>query len=461
MLPVTAIFDIGRTNKKFFLFDDSFREVHREYVSLPMIEDEDGYPCEDIDNLVDWMRSVFHRVMTEGEYAVKALNFSSYGASLVHLDVHGRVVAPLYNYTKPLPAGLTEDFFNTYGPREDFLVRTASDDAGMLNSGMQLYWLKHRKPEVFSRIRYSLHLPQFLSYRFTGIPVSEYTSIGCHTFLWDYPSQDYHPWVYAEGLDKLFPKTVPADTTITGEFYGKRVTVGVGIHDSSAALLPYLKTADEPFMLLSTGTWSVALNPFISGKLEARDMAAGCINYLRPDGQPVRAARLFLGEEYKRQTRKLADHFGDEAPAPDRVFFNTQVFRRLKNDFSPWFGWEVLSGGTSPSLNLPPETSYVEAYHHLMMELATLQAASIRAAIGEEQIGKLFIDGGFSDNEVFVNLLAHDFRGMKIRTTDASLGSALGAAISIAEGDLPDDFLTNNYGLREHQPFPSAPNRRP
>jgi len=36
---VTAIFDIGRTNKKFFLFDDDFREVHREYVSFPMIED--------------------------------------------------------------------------------------------------------------------------------------------------------------------------------------------------------------------------------------------------------------------------------------------------------------------------------------------------------------------------------------------------------------------------------------
>ena len=56
----------------------------------------------------------------------------------------------------------------------------------MLNSGLQLYWLKKTKPEVFKKIKYSLHLPQYLSYIFTGIPLSEYTSIGCHTALWDY-----------------------------------------------------------------------------------------------------------------------------------------------------------------------------------------------------------------------------------------------------------------------------------
>lgn len=136
--------------------------------------------------LTIWLREVFHRILDAEEFEVRAINFSSYGASFVHLDAEGKVLAPLYNYNKPLPEKLVKGFYTRFGPEEAFTTHTGSNNAGMLNSGMQLYWLKHTKPEVFSRIKYSLHLPQFLSYVFTGIPLSEYTSIGCHTALWDY-----------------------------------------------------------------------------------------------------------------------------------------------------------------------------------------------------------------------------------------------------------------------------------
>lgn len=101
MRPVTAIFDIGRTNKKFFLFDASFREVHREYISFAMIEDEDGCPTEDLDALRQWMLEVVQRMMDSTKYEIRALNFSAYGASFVHLDAEGKVLTPLYNYEKP------------------------------------------------------------------------------------------------------------------------------------------------------------------------------------------------------------------------------------------------------------------------------------------------------------------------------------------------------------------------
>lgn len=48
MENVTAIFDIGKTNKKFFLFDADFQEVYREYTSIEPIEDEDGHPTENL-----------------------------------------------------------------------------------------------------------------------------------------------------------------------------------------------------------------------------------------------------------------------------------------------------------------------------------------------------------------------------------------------------------------------------
>ena len=457
---MTAIFDIGRTNKKFFLFDRKFREVYREYATFPMIADEDGFPCEDIQALTRWLREVFDRVLASGEYPVEAVNFSAYGATLVHVDHDGRVLTPVYNYEKPLPGGLEDAFYGQYdGDKSGELDRrTGSDRAGMLNSGKQLYWLRHRRPEVFGRIRHSLHLPQFLSYVFTGIPLSEYTSIGCHTGLWDYEREDYHEWVYAEGVHRVLPPIVPTETSINMNYNGRRLRVGVGIHDSSAALLPYLRGERKPFLLVSTGTWSVSLNPFAEGHLTAVDRAGNCINYLRIDGKPVRAARLFLGEEYKHQTELLARYFNVPTDTHRTVRFTVADYQRARSLPDNCFPLRYLGSSVSvppraPALRLPPDTDYGVAYHRLLLELTDHQAASIEAARGGTKLRKLFVDGGFSDNEVYVKLLAHRFADLKLRTTDASLGSALGAAVCISDQRLNSKFLKENYGLRKRQPF--------
>ena len=97
--------------------------------------------------------------------------------------------------------GLREiEFLEKYGPKEQFELETGSPFSGFLNSGLQLYWLKRTKPALFDKIRYSLHFPQYVSYLFTGIPVSDFTSVGCHTGLWDFTRNDYHRWVYDEGI---------------------------------------------------------------------------------------------------------------------------------------------------------------------------------------------------------------------------------------------------------------------
>jgi len=53
---VTIVFDIGKTNKKFFLFDKNYKEVVREYTELPLTTDEDGYPTEDLSALQNWIK---------------------------------------------------------------------------------------------------------------------------------------------------------------------------------------------------------------------------------------------------------------------------------------------------------------------------------------------------------------------------------------------------------------------
>jgi len=319
---------------------------------------------------------------------------------------------------------------------------------------LQLYWLKHSQPEVFKKIKYSLHLPQYLSYVFTGIPLSEYTSIGCHTALWDYEKKDYHEWVYKEEIYKILPPIVSTETSINMNYNGKRIKIGVGIHDSSSALIPYIRGSKKPFILVSTGTWSVSFNSYAKTLLNEQEIQEDCINYMRINGKAVKSSKLLLGNEYKHQVTVLSEHFKVPYDQHKTVQFNYDTYQKLENNFKPSFQWKYLTASDAPQQTSITHTNYEEAYHQLLIELTHLQVKNIQAAkAGDTSIKRFFVDGGFSDNDVFIKLLSHYLRDMKLRSTSSSLGSALGAAIVISDSKLNSKFLKENYSLQKHVPF--------
>ncbi|MEL7161689.1 MAG: carbohydrate kinase, partial [Bacteroidota bacterium] len=136
------------------------------------------------------------------------------------------------------------------------------------------------------------------------------------------------------------------------------------------------------------------------------------------------------------------------------VRFDRATYDAIIRDFRPWFHLGQLPAPGPERTSIPDGITYEYAYHHLLVELVRRQERSLRAAMGEgTDFRKLYVDGGFSSNEVYIKLLAHRFRHLKLRTTDTSLGSALGAAIAISDTQLNSKFLKRNYGLRKHQPF--------
>ncbi len=444
-MKVTAIFDIGKTNKKCFLFNRELNEVYKEYVSFDELEDDDGYPCDDLPATVGWIKNTLDELRQSGKYELEAINFSAYGASLVHLDERGNPLTPLYNYTKPYPSELQEDFYQRYGDPLRVAQETSSPQLGMLNSGLQLYWLKHVKADLFHQIRYSLHLPQYFSYVITGHAYSEYTSVGCHTMLWDFTKNDYHRWIAAEGIDRMLAPMV--DSGNYEHLSGTTIRVGRGIHDSSAALLPYLRVNEAPFLLLSTGTWSIAFNPFNHEPLSQEHLRQDCLNFLRTDGKPVRAARLFLGKEYSQQSEALVSHFGLSVRRPPGVAFSEQWYRSLMSNYTRTFHFESIrrEGYNPASTHLDRFGSFEEAYHQLMIELVELQLIAIQLAQGSTPAKKIYLDGGFADNKVFVALLARELKDIDLTTTQNPLGSALGAALMISEAELDQQHLTKHF----------------
>lgn len=150
--PVIAIFDIGKTNKKLFLFDEHYQIVCEKSEQFVEIHDEDGDLCEDLNRLTNWITSSLTEVLALPDFSVQAVNFSTYGASLVLVDKAGKPLCPLYNYLKAYPPALLQQFFSTYGPESKITRQTASPSLSSLNSGLQLYRFKYEQPDLFKRL---------------------------------------------------------------------------------------------------------------------------------------------------------------------------------------------------------------------------------------------------------------------------------------------------------------------
>ena len=432
---VIAIFDVGKTNKKLFLFDENYKIVFERSARFIETTDEDGFPCENLDSLklsvFDSLREVF-RIK---EFNIKAINFTTYGASLVYLNEHLRAFAPLYNYLKPYPDSLQKQFYNTYGGEEEFSFRTASPVLGSLNSGMQLYRIKYEKPELFKEIKYALHLPQYLSFLISGKVFSDITSIGCHTNLWDFQKNEYHEWVQREGIHEKLAPVHSCTEVVPASFPGNNYLVGIGLHDSSAALIPYLMNFHEPFILISTGTWCISLNPFNHAPLTKEELKNDCLRFMSYEGKPVKASRLFAGNEHEQQVKRISDHFNKSAAQYRQMDFNPELITTLQNRNG---SLEQIIQKTKiqniclfTGRELSSFKNDIEAYHQLMLDIVAQQYLSTQLVLKGTSAKRIFVDGGFSNNAIYMNLLALAFPGVEVFAASMRQGTAMGAALAI------------------------------
>jgi L-fuculokinase len=452
-VPVIAIFDVGKINKKLMFFDERYKLVYEENIKLPETKDEDGFPCEDIQALTNWVWESFWRISSLSDYEVKAINFSAYGASFVHLDDYYEPVTPLYNYLKPYPEALRKQFYETYGGESKLSLETASPVLGSLNSGLQLYRLKYEKPDLFNRIKYSLHLPQYISYIVSSRVGTDITSVGSHTSLWNFDKNDYHEWVEQEGMITKFAPMYNGDELISESNDTRRMPIGVGLHDSSAALIPYLQCFTDPFILISTGTWCITLNPFNQTPLTFAELQQDCLCYLSFQGKPVKASRLFAGYEHEEQVKKLGTHFNKPSDYYSYIKCDYDLLDRLKRKSkiqATELSSEVMVKASSFSTrNLFDFSSYEEAYHQLILDLINQQVRSTELVLRNTGVKKIFVDGGFGKNPIYMHLLAAAFPDLKVYAACVAQATAIGAAVAIHtywnNNPLPEDLIELTY----------------
>jgi len=408
--PAILVFDIGKTNRKCLVFDRAYNVLLAETFDINDAKDEQGKPVLDLGALTTAMRGLLHKYLDEPALDLKAFNITTYGATIVNTDADDRPVHLPWDYLRAYDDSVLSRFDMHYGDNGQVYAKTASPRLGNLNTGMQLYLLKHQQPAVFDSIHHSTWLPQWLSGHFTGQLFTENTSIGCHTLCWDFTRGVYPYWTHAEGISRLFPSMHAADRPLKVTIAGRELMAGIGLHDSSSALIPYLMSIPEPFMLLSTGSWSICLNPFNNTPLTDDELKQDCLCYLTYQGRPVKASRLNAGFRHEEAVAAIGLQHGKDLEFFFRLAWDSSLAVRMRDN--------------AASVDIEPA---VIDYYACIDAIVNDQIEKI-ALVSSAHIRTLFVDGGFSKNAVFMGMLRERLTGWEVRAAEVGQATAMGAA---------------------------------
>jgi uncharacterized membrane protein (UPF0182 family) len=164
--------------------------------------------------------------------------------------------------------------------------------------------------------------------------------------------------------------------------------------------------------------------------------------------QPVKSSRLFLGHLHETAVKQLSEHFKKPEDHFKKVRFDRKSSTLIKTKFKGkkiFFKTGLESRELKDYIDLYEFASFDESYYQLMNELCDLTIESINLVLPvHDESSNIYITGGFSKNDLFLNLITETYPSKMVYTSEIANASALGAALVIS-GSNP----TLNLGLTE------------
>ncbi|WP_246229510.1 FGGY-family carbohydrate kinase [Mucilaginibacter humi] len=150
-------------------------------------------------------------------------------------------------------------------------------------------------------------------------------------------------------------------------------------------------------------------------------MEKDCLNYIQYKGKPVKASRLFSGHEYDVGIKAIAEKYGEDVIKYRNISYDTDL-----------------------------EGEDIIAYFELMHNLVAKQKIATALVLKNSPVKRIFVDGGFSKNAVFMNLLAKAFPDVEVYAASMAQATALGTALAIhnswnTKSDIPSDLINLKY----------------
>lgn len=433
-----AVYDIGKTNKKFTIFTSDLKPVYSTYerIGEKIIN---GVICDDAEAMIGWMKGALRSAPNKDK--IKSIAITTFGATGVLLNKEGKLAFPIVSYNHEIDPNTRREFYDTFGSPEELYIRTGTPPYGqLLNFGIQLFWHRKVHPKIYQRTRYILFLPQYLSYIMTGVKSIEITSVGCHTYLYDIINHDWS--IVAKDLN--IPSKVPEIFTevwrpIGRALWLKGAIVTTGIHDSNASLIPFLITGEiGNFILASTGTWCVFMYPGLTFKPAKDDVYRDVLYYIDAFSRPVRSSRFKGGYEFDHYVNLIQKRFNLD-PSILNIEVNEQLLRRILKEKEVFIVPTLTPGsGQFPKSKgriIGKRKFYSDpklAYHVLNLSIAIQTYFAINAILrGKPLRGiRIIVAGGFAKNNMYLKLLATILRNAKILRAGYADLTSLGAAIT-------------------------------
>ena len=448
-----AVLDIGKTNKKVALYDDSMKElaVRKRKIETMKVNNLD---VENVEEVEKWFLEQLKELSSE--YPIKALSITTHGATVVCTGEDGKPSVPTVAYTNEVPESFHEEFWNEMGdPGEIQKITATAEIKPLINIAELLWFMKKQWPEDFSKTRNILFYPQYFGYRLTGKVSADITYTGCHTYLWDYTENDWSFIADKLGIRDMLPEKPgnPADelgviSKKVAEYTGLSpdTKVTLGIHDSNSSLIPYIITQDKDFVLNSTGTWCVAMHPV--DKVSFKEEEIGKLVYynLSYKGEPVKTSILMGGLELETYVSMLMKHHNrTDWPVCDHKYY-----REIINQKSSFVLPSIIRGAGQFPYSVPrvidngkeyllsdlqngsvwPEifNDYIKGFAMVNLSIA-IQTKVALERVGLEKGTEVFIEGGFRQNKNYAAVLSALLPDNPLFLTELGEATSFGAAL--------------------------------
>lgn len=294
-----AVIDIGKTNAKLALVDLSDLSEVAVITRPNTVRPGPPYPHFDVEG--HWAFLLQGLARFHAEHGIDAISITTHGACAALLEADGGLAAPILDYEHDGPDETAAAYDALRPPFEE----TGSPRlAGGLNIGAQLHWQFSSDPGLRARTKTIVTYPQYWGHRLTGVAATDVTSLGCHTDLWNPHEGRFSSLVDRLGIaDKIAPARRSADILgpILPEIAARTglpldTPVHCGIHDSNASLLPHILTQKASFSVVSSGTWTIAMN--IGGLPLPLDPEKDILINVNAQGAAVPSARFMGGREH-------------------------------------------------------------------------------------------------------------------------------------------------------------------
>ncbi|MDR2079023.1 MAG: carbohydrate kinase, partial [Treponema sp.] len=450
-----AVIDIGMTNKKVAVYDDALRQVHAVYRHFPpkMV---DGLETHDLEAMEEWFLAEL--AAAAKAYPVKVISVTTHGATMVFTGEDGRPVLPCVYYTHEPGDAFHDDFYARFGAPEKLQAATGTPYfKAMINPAKGIYFVLKRYPELF-RQAVRLHpYPQYWGSRLTGKTGIEGTYMGCHSYLWDQERNCLSSVAGGLGVSSLIGGRLNNSWdvlgTVTGETAGrtgldKDTIVTMGIHDSNSSLLPHFaKKGETGFLLNSTGTWCVTMNPVKEYGFAPEEMGKVVFFNISAFGKPVKTAIFLGGQEFDIWSKTLMKvHSREDFPPYDAELYRSVLGGKklfLLPELTPGTGQfpesrarivengkEYSFGDISSGLRVPPcFGNYEKSFAALRISLV-MQSLTAFERTGLDRGCEVYTEGGFRQNEAYNALVSAALPDNRVFLTGIAEATALGAAMT-------------------------------